>query len=167
MGEKSAHLGPRKEITNERKSTERKKRGKERQLGWGIREARGGSTGCDAEEILSLPCVLPLPLPVPLTPFSPTPSVSRLGSIYYSRLARLFHAGHPFPPSFLCKPPSNPLPCPLPDPPLPLAGPLELSLFSERVQRHPRDECESMFSKWMVAEIDPRARSRARSRSPG
>lgn len=144
MGEKSAHLGPRKEITNERKSTERKKRGKERQLGWGIREARGGSTGCDAEEILSLPCVLPLPLPVPLTPFSPTPSVTRLGLIYYSRLARLFHAGHPFPPSFLCKPPSL---SPSRTLSLPLAGPLELSLFSERVQRHPRDECESMFSK--------------------
>lgn len=31
-----------------------------------------------------------------------------------------------------------------------------LSLFSERVQRHPRvDESESMFSMWMAAEIDP------------
>ena len=63
----------------------------------------------------------------------------RVRLIYYSRLVRLFHAGAVVPPSS---------PRRFQPSPFPFVRSLKFSLFSERVQRHPRERTRSL------AEID-------------
>lgn len=112
---------------------------------------------------LFLPCVLPFSIPLSLSRFSLIPSVTRLGfDLLFAGRAIISRGSNArrFSP-FVSPPAEFPLVRWYP----------KLSLFSERVQRHPRRERDQRvsqcFSMWMVAEIDSWARSRSLSWSPG